>query len=1138
MAKKYKIGLVIEGDGKGGVKAIKATDDALGKLNKQTKQTAKESKTLKSSFSGVATKAGAVGAAIAGATAIAGSLAALLRTDVIKELKATSDAFGVSVESLSSWSYAARSVGLETDKIGDIFKDTSDKIGDFIATGGGEAKDLFDNLNLSLDELRGLKPDEQLLAIADGLDQVGTNGEKIFYLESLADEASRLLPLLADGAKGLRELQREAEILGVTLDDVDAAMVNEAARSFQTLGGAAEGFANQLTIQLSAAFDGMSDDIINVVDDWGGMEEAVGDLVDGTVRGVAFIMDSLHAFQITLKTVEQGWEILGGTAAEFLSGLEDGIATVINYTLQPFIYAIGEIGQVVAAVASGFGEFLGETGEGLQDLGDRIFETTQELRDFKVGGDDVKGVLDTMKGAADETGRELDEMRNSTPGDDFVKDFKNAQEETRKQAEEAVELKKATEEATEATDKASTAIETQTGKLEEVSKATKEQTEESNVYADAWEKAVERIDEAFANGWLDLIEGNATNVFDSILSGFKQMLAEMAHQAITKPIMLNIQQAFGMGGGSGGGIGSLFGGGGAGGGSGGGFFSNVSSFFGGNSVGQGFADFGGYLGSEFGLYTNQYGGTLFNNAAGSSNLAYGAAGALGGLFGSTAGNNGGIGGSLGATIGMAAAGPIGAAIGAVLGGAAGSLFGGSWESYENGIDLSYDYSDGLYVQNYVKKKKDRGLWRGNDYKTEYDYNDELTKGLDAIMSGVVYDIETAADRLDIDSITRVRSTLENEDPNDLFGGDPNAEARFKALLKETEVSYQVGLSEFLENYSFSAQLDLSGLEEEEALTKVNDYLLGQADSLVETVFGDTITEFQNEGELLVDTLGRVMAQLNLVDQGFTSINLSLEQLAASAGVSELAFSDDLVQEAGGTDRLTALMQGYQANFFTEEELLTRTLEDVAAQVKGVLGDLGLSYGDDFRAAFEAASSQGLAAGEIVDWLEAGNLIGQFEQIGERLAELTETSLSDVLDPVINDVEALSAEQRASQEEAQAAKISDPIVTEVTALNDTVNQQIGTSNDHLDTVSGKLETVNHTLSENLATINRNYVDMRAYTDDVRKQLERNSERTEASIASLSRELNRTNKEFARVVSRSNIAPPQRTNPIISPKPILE
>lgn len=74
------------------------------------------------------------------------------------------------------------------------------------------------------------------------------------------------------------------------------------------------------------------------------------------------------------------------------------------------------------------------------------------------------------------------------------------------------------------------------------------------------EDAAERINGAFANAWVGLLEGS-TNVFDGIKKAFNQTIAEMAHAAITKPIMLNIQQSMmsgattaaqGAGGGSGG----------------------------------------------------------------------------------------------------------------------------------------------------------------------------------------------------------------------------------------------------------------------------------------------------------------------------------------------------------------------------------------------------------------------------------------------------------------------------------------------------------------------------------------------------------------------------------------------------------
>ncbi|QFU04591.1 hypothetical protein FIU82_06115 [Pseudoalteromonas sp. THAF3] len=1134
MAKQYKIGLVIEGDHKGGVKAIKATDDALKKLDKQTKASSKESKGLAASIGGVATKAGVAGAAIAGAAAVAGSFAALLRTDVIKELHATASAFDVSVESLSSWSYAAESVGISTDKMGDIFKDTSDKIGDFIATGGGEAKDLFDNLNLSVDELKALKPDEQLLAIAEGLDEVGTNGEKIFYLESLADEASRLLPLLEDGAEGLKKLQREADVLGVTLDDVDAQMVKETADSFKTLGGAAEGFANQLTVQLSGAFDGMSDDIVNVIDDWGGMEKIVEQVIDGTLVGIGYVLDQIHKLRIVMKTVELGWAEIGAVAAEFLTGLEDGLAEILDAAMKPFVLAIQKIGEVVAEVADGFGDFLGETGEGLQELARDIRTNVGEMEQFNITGDDVSGVLGSMKSAAGLTRSELQELRNSSPGKDFVEDFRAAQKATREQAEETVALKEAADEAAKSTDNTSEALENQTEKLGEVNDATLEQTEASNAYADAWTKAVERIDEAFANGWLDIIEGNATDVFDSILDGFKQMLAEMAHQAITKPIVMNIQQAF-TGGGSGGGgfdIGSIFSGGG---GSGGGIgLNDVTSFFGGNSIGQGFANFGGYMGSQYGLYTNQYGGTLFGGAAGYSNMAYGAAGILGGVFGDTAGNNGGIGGSMGATIGMAAAGPIGAAVGAVIGAVAGSLIGAEWETYEAGVALSYDNERGLEAYNFNKEKKDRGLWRGNRYREEYDRNEQLSRELGAVMDGVLTNVESAADKLGITHVATVSQRHPNESANDLFGHTDDPQKHYEQWLKDTQVVNYKRLDRYLEDFSFDEEIQLGGLEQEEIVAKLNEFMVGQTETLVEAVFGDTLEEFHIEGELLSNTLTRVMKHLKVVEQGFGAINISLEELAATAGVSELKFADDVVQAAGGTDRLTALMQGYQSAFFTEQELLTRSLEGAASQVKGALQELGLVYGDDFRAAFEEASDQGLTADEMVQWLEAGNLVGQFEQLGERLASLTESSLEDVLKPIIGEAEATDPVTQKEKEDEQAAKISDPIVSGVSTLNETVNEQLSGSNERLDDVSGKLTTVNETLNRSMATLKQELKDVKAEADESIKATQAQLNRTLKTFENYQGQTSRQLRDVARLVAEN---PRDRVSPVVPERPYL-
>lgn len=178
------------------------------------------------------------------------------------------------------------------------------------------------------------------------------------------------------------------------------------------------------------------------------------------------------------------------------------------------------------------------------------------------------------------------------------------------------------------------------------------------------EKAAERIEEAFADAWLNAFDG-FESVVDGMKNAFKRMLAEMAHMALTKPIMVSM------------GLGGLL---------------------------PGTASAGGFGGIE----------SLFGGASSSMALGLGISALAGGAIGGSAGGKGAIGGSIGAIGGMALAGPIGAAIGAALGGAVGSLFGGKWETNKSSLGLSFSGGDVSGTVTTEEKKKK--LWK-NRYRT-------------------------------------------------------------------------------------------------------------------------------------------------------------------------------------------------------------------------------------------------------------------------------------------------------------------------------------------------------------------------------------------------------------------------------------
>ena len=62
------------------------------------------------------------------------------------ELQNLANLSGANVEQFQYYAAGAKKVGVEQEKLADIFKDTRDKVGDFIATGGGELQGFFDDI--------------------------------------------------------------------------------------------------------------------------------------------------------------------------------------------------------------------------------------------------------------------------------------------------------------------------------------------------------------------------------------------------------------------------------------------------------------------------------------------------------------------------------------------------------------------------------------------------------------------------------------------------------------------------------------------------------------------------------------------------------------------------------------------------------------------------------------------------------------------------------------------------------------------------------------------------------------------------------------------------------------------------------
>lgn len=204
---------------------------------------------------------------IAGVATAIGAMAKV-SSEELKQIGNSARLAGEDMERFQRQSHAAREVGIDTEKLGDIFKDTREKIGDFAATGGGEMADFFENIaprvNLTAEAFRGLSGKDGLQLYYDSLVRAGASHEEIvFYMESIADEATALIPLLErngqlfdeygkrgpvfneNQVKALEAYRHALEDIGYALDRIVIAAVNSGLIDMIT--GIAEKIADFIT---------------------------------------------------------------------------------------------------------------------------------------------------------------------------------------------------------------------------------------------------------------------------------------------------------------------------------------------------------------------------------------------------------------------------------------------------------------------------------------------------------------------------------------------------------------------------------------------------------------------------------------------------------------------------------------------------------------------------------------------------------------------------------------------------------------------------------------------------------------------------------------------------------------------------
>jgi len=235
----------------------------------------------------------AVGAAFgAGSAAAIASLTAITVSTVnaAAEISKLSAIAGSSSTEFQKFAAGAQLVGIEQDKLADILKDVTEKAGEFAATGGGGMKDFFEQIapqvGVTADQFAALSGPQALGLYVDTLEKAGVSQQQMtFYMESLASDATALIPLLKDNGAAMKGFADEAERAGAILSEQTIAEANKLRAAMYLVDQATTGLKNQIGSALIPVLGDFADGLSGVTVD-GSLAATVSEDLAGSLRAV------------------------------------------------------------------------------------------------------------------------------------------------------------------------------------------------------------------------------------------------------------------------------------------------------------------------------------------------------------------------------------------------------------------------------------------------------------------------------------------------------------------------------------------------------------------------------------------------------------------------------------------------------------------------------------------------------------------------------------------------------------------------------------------------------------------------------------------------------------------------------------
>ena len=239
-----------------------------------------------------------------------------------QEIKNMARIAGMSAGDFQAAAHATDQFGVSAEQLADISKDVREKLGEFVDTGGGGFKDFFEQVapqvGITAEELRGLSGTEVLGRMVAGMEEAGLSADQMsFYLESVGNDATKLIPLFQNNSSKLRELETEFKNTNSSLTDLEIERLATMKTDINLATSAATRFATGLVVQVEPTVARVSKAIAEM---FSGANEAF------TVQSIMAEAEAM-ALENTISAVKERASVYDIASSNYQLQLEQQIAS-------------------------------------------------------------------------------------------------------------------------------------------------------------------------------------------------------------------------------------------------------------------------------------------------------------------------------------------------------------------------------------------------------------------------------------------------------------------------------------------------------------------------------------------------------------------------------------------------------------------------------------------------------------------------------------------------------------------------------------------------------------------------------------------------------------------------------------------